>query len=74
LRRSTRSEHLCTAEVAALCLDLAGDEQAASALDAYFDVFSQHYLDAKRQLDMNVETPAHAELLPFVQNAAPSKG
>ncbi len=24
LRRSTRSEHLCTAEVAALCLELAG--------------------------------------------------
>jgi len=71
LRRSTRSEHLCTAEVAALCLDLAGDNDAASALDAYFDVFSQHYLDAKRQLDMNVSTPAHAELMPFVQGAAP---
>jgi DTW domain-containing protein YfiP len=71
LRRSTRSEHLCTAEVAALCLDLAGDTDAASALDAYFDVFSQHYLDAKHQLDMNVATPAHAELMPFVQHAAP---
>jgi DTW domain-containing protein YfiP len=72
LRRSTRSEHLCTAEVAALCLDLAGDTAAASALDAYFDVFSQHYLDAKRQLDMNVATPAHAELMPFVQSSAPA--
>ncbi|MBF3130173.1 DTW domain-containing protein, partial [Pseudomonas aeruginosa] len=28
LRRSTRGEHLCTAEVAALCLELAGDEAA----------------------------------------------
>lgn len=71
LRRSTRSEHLCTAEVAALCLDLAGDTEAASALDAYFDVFSQHYLDAKHQLDMDVATPAHAELTPFVQNTGP---
>ena len=52
LRRSTRSEHLCTAEVASLCLDLAGDSEASSALDAYFDVFSQHYLDAKNQLPM----------------------
>ena len=69
LRRSTRSEHLCTAEVAALCLDLAGDVEAASALDAYFDVFSQHYLDAKRQLEMNVSTPAHTELLAYVQPA-----
>ncbi|MFW0755595.1 tRNA-uridine aminocarboxypropyltransferase [Pseudomonas sp. H11T01] len=71
LRRSTRSEHLCTAEVAALCLDLAGDLEAASALDAYFDVFSQHYLDAKNQLQLNVLTPAHAELMPFVQYPAP---
>lgn len=71
LRRSTRSEHLCTAEVAALCLDLAGDVDAASALDAYFDVFSQHYLDAKHQLEMNVSTPAHTELLPFVEHTAP---
>jgi DTW domain-containing protein YfiP len=69
LRRSTRSEHLCTAEVAALCLDLAGDVEAASALDAYFDVFSQHYLDAKRQLEMDVSTPAHTELMAYLQPA-----
>nr|WP_259696005.1 tRNA-uridine aminocarboxypropyltransferase [Pseudomonas brassicacearum] len=67
LRRSTRSEHLCTAEVAALCLELAGDRDAASALDAYFDVFSQHYLGAKRQQEVDVSTPAHAELQPFVR-------
>lgn len=71
LRRSTRSEHLCTAEVAALCLELAGDSDAASALDAYFDVFSQHYLGAKRQQEVNESTPAHAELQPFVR-AAPT--
>jgi len=69
LRRSTRSEHLCTAEVAALCLELAGDHDAASALDAYFDVFSQHYLGAKGQREVDVSTPAHAELLPFVHAA-----
>lgn len=67
LRRSTRSEHLCTAEVAALCLELAGDSDAASALDAYFDVFSQHYLGAKGQQEVNVSTPAHAELQPFIR-------
>ena len=66
LRRSTRSEHLCTAEVAALCLELAGDSDAASALDAYFDVFSQHYLGAKRQQEVNLSTPAHTELQPFI--------
>ena len=47
LRRSTRSEHLCTAEVAALCLGLAGDDQGASALDNWLDAFTDHYLGAK---------------------------
>lgn len=68
LRRSTRSEHLCTAEVASLCLELAGDTQASSALDAYFDVFSQHYLDAKNQLPMNESSVAHQELGVFVKD------
>ncbi len=70
LRRSTRSEHLCTAEVAALCLELAGDGPASSALGAYFDVFSQHYLDAKHQLPLDETTAAHAELAPFVPQGA----
>ena len=68
LRRSTRSEHLCTAEVASLCLDLAGDTEASSALDAYFDVFSQHYLDAKNQLPVNESSVAHQELGVFVKD------
>lgn len=67
LRRSTRSEHLCTAEVAALCLELAGDSDAASALDAYFDVFSQHYLGAKEQQEVNLSTPAHTQLQAFIR-------
>lgn len=68
LRRSTRSEHLCTAEVASLCLELAGDAAAAGALDAYFDVFSQHYLDAKNQLPMNEVSIAHQELGIYVKD------
>ena len=68
LRRSTRSEHLCTAEVASLCLELAGDSEASSALDAYFDVFSQHYLDAKNQLPINESSVAHQELGVFVKD------
>ena len=68
LRRSTRSEHLCTAEVASLCLDLAGDTEASCALDAYFDVFSQHYLDAKNQLPMNECSAANRELGVFVKD------
>ncbi|MFZ0153855.1 tRNA-uridine aminocarboxypropyltransferase, partial [Pseudomonas sp.] len=33
LRRSKRDDHFCTAEVAAMCLELAGDQRAAEALD-----------------------------------------
>jgi DTW domain-containing protein YfiP len=50
LRRSGRDDHFCTAEVAAMCLGLAGEPQAADALDAWLDTFSAHYLAAKRGL------------------------
>jgi DTW domain-containing protein YfiP len=67
LRRSTRSEHLCTAEVAALCFDLAGDTDASLALSCYFDVFSQHYLDAKNQSPLNLFSDAHQELKGYIE-------
>jgi len=50
LRRSRRDDHFCTAEVAALCLSLAGHEQAADTLDNWLDLFSAHYMAAKRGL------------------------
>ncbi len=57
LRRSTREDHFCTSEVAALCLELAGEPYAAQTLEAYLDVFTHHYLQAKNQLPYD---PAHA--------------
>jgi len=62
LRRSKRSEHLCTAEVAALCLGLAGDEDAAGQLDAWLDVFTDHYLAAKYQRVPSLDDEAHRRL------------
>ena len=62
LRRSRREDHFCTAEVAALCLELAGEEQAAQVLDAYLDVFTHHYLQSKHQLPPDVNGAAHAQL------------
>ena len=62
LRRSKRSEHLCTAEVAALCLGLAGEEEAASDLDAWLDVFTNHYLAAKHQRTPSLDDAAHRRL------------
>lgn len=66
LRRSKRDDHFCTAEVAALCLELAGDEQVSQVLDAYLDVFSTHYLSAKFQKAIDPEDEVHSRLKPFV--------
>jgi DTW domain-containing protein YfiP len=62
LRRAYRADHLCTAEVAALCLAMAGDVHAAHTLSAYFEVFTAHYLSGKgvQRLDLNDE--AHQAL------------
>lgn len=62
LRRSRRDEHLCTSEVAGLCLQLAGDVFAAQTLEAYLDVFSEHYLRAKQQLKVDWEDEFHQRL------------
>ncbi len=62
LRRSQRDEHFCTSEVAALCLELAGETHAAQTLEAYLDVFTSHYLDAKNQRPVDIEDAAHQRL------------
>jgi DTW domain-containing protein len=62
LRRSQRDEHFCTSEVAALCLALAGETHAAQTLEAYLDVFIDHYLKAKQQLPVDLDDAAHQRL------------
>lgn len=62
LRRSRRDDHFCTSEVAALCLELAGEPHAAEVLDAYLAVFTSHYLMAKHQLPVDLEDAAHLRL------------
>ncbi|MFJ3074546.1 tRNA-uridine aminocarboxypropyltransferase [Pseudomonas sp. NPDC087029] len=66
LRRSKRDDHFCTAEVAAMCLELAGDSQASQALDAYLDVFSLHYLSGKRRLPLDEQDDVHQRLHTFL--------
>ncbi|ROL63941.1 DTW domain-containing protein [Pseudomonas chlororaphis] len=66
LRRSKRDDHFCTAEVAALCLELADDQPASQVLDAYLDVFSTHYLSAKFQRSIDPDDEAHERLKPFL--------
>jgi DTW domain-containing protein YfiP len=66
LRRSKRDDHFCTAEVAALCLELAGDQRAADALNSYLDVFTQHYLAAKAPRAVVLDDPLHERLREFL--------
>ena len=69
LRRSRRDGHFCTAEVGALCLEQAGEMQAAQTLTAYLDVFTTHYLQAKNQMKPNTETDAHLRLRALTESA-----
>jgi len=62
LRRSGRDDHFCTSEVAALCMDLAGEHVAAQTLEAYLAVFTHHYLRAKNQQPIAWEGAAHKRL------------
>ncbi|MCM2348073.1 MAG: DTW domain-containing protein [Acidovorax soli] len=62
LRHTPHDDHLCTCEVAALCLELAGETRAAQTLEAYLDVFTHHYLQAKNQLPVDEGDVLHQRL------------
>ena len=62
LRRSKRDDHFCTAEVGAMCLELAHDTRAADTLNAYLDVYTEHYLKAKHQQAVDLDDNVHRGL------------
>lgn len=62
LRRSGRDDYFCTSEVAALCMNLAGEHVAEQTLEAYLAVFTHHYLHAKNQQPIAWEGTAHLRL------------
>lgn len=62
LRRSGRDDHFCTSEVAALCMNLAGEHAAEQTLEAYLAVFTHHYLHAKNQQPIVWDGAAHQRL------------
>lgn len=70
LRRSRRDDHFCTSEVAALCLHLAGEHLAAAVLEAWLDVFTHHYLQARQQLPADVQAAAHQRLQAALQDGS----
>ena len=62
LRRSQRGDHFCTSEVAALCMELAGETLAAQMLEAWLDVFTHHYVRARNQLPAEWDGVQHQRL------------
>lgn len=71
LRRSQQDQHFCTLEVAALCMTLSGEALMAQTLVAYLDVFTHHYLQAKQQLPVNLQSEGHKRLASFCTHAGP---
>ena len=70
LRQSANAAHLCTLEVAALCMALAGEAPAARVMTAYLDVFTHHYLQAKNQRPVDPGDALHQHLRAACQNGA----
>lgn len=62
LRNSGRDDHFCTSEVAAMCMNLAGEHVAEQTLYAYLAVFTHHYLRAKNQQPVAWGDAAHQRL------------
>ena len=62
LRDSGRDDHFCTSEVAAMCMNLAGEHVAEQTLYAYLVVFTHHYLRAKNQQPVAWGDAAHQRL------------
>ena len=71
LRRSRRDDHFCTSEVASLCLELAGEARVADALEAWLDVFTHHYVQARHQLPFDADGDAHRRLRALRSQYAP---
>ncbi|WP_442488790.1 tRNA-uridine aminocarboxypropyltransferase [Halomonas litopenaei] len=62
LRKPASEAHLCTAEVAAELLRQSGEEDAASVLDDYFDVFNHSYAASRRYEKIESPSPAMRRL------------
>ena len=73
LRRSKRDDHFCTSEVAALCLELVGDApdvHAGQVLESYLGVFTERYLQAKHQQQVDEASSTHQSLRELMGSAS----
>ena len=73
LRQAWHEHHLCTAEIAALGLAMAGDEQAARVLTAWLDLFSARYLRAKQSVPPDAADDAALRELTTAPRSPPGR-
>jgi hypothetical protein len=73
LRSAWHEHHLCTAEIAALCLEISGDARAARTLQAWLDVFSERYLRARQSVPPDESDEAHRRLAALRATAGASR-
>ena len=69
LRSAWHEHHLCTSEVASLCLAHAGDVLAAGLLQAWLDVFSDRYLRAKQSVPPDLDGEPQRRLAALARQA-----
>ncbi|AVP56415.1 tRNA-uridine aminocarboxypropyltransferase [Pulveribacter suum] len=62
LRHAPQGGQWCTSEVAARCLELAGDAHAAAVLHTWLDVFGERYEQARQQRPAQPASAAHQQL------------
>lgn len=68
VRKSHLETYLSTAEAAALCLDLVGQDQSADVLRDYFHLFNLHYLATRGGYTPEI-TDVHQRMSAFIQMA-----
>ncbi|MBY4675682.1 tRNA-uridine aminocarboxypropyltransferase [Marinobacterium arenosum] len=74
LRKKIEPDQLCTAEVAAAMLDQIGDPRSARLLDAYFDIFNEHYRASRLTRPLNPEQPAKQLIRALQRGEWPAAG
>jgi DTW domain-containing protein len=68
VRKSHQEHYLSTAEAASLCLEMAGEQRVANALQDYFQLFNLHYLATRGAYPPAVGV-LHAQLQSYKPNA-----
>jgi len=62
LRHASQDDQWCTSEVAARCLQLAGDARAGALLQAWLAVYAERYDQARQQRPAQPDSRAHQRL------------